>query len=68
MTWSNKIENVIYHIFRMYDIKGEKKQQESLKIICINQLNVYPMIKEELKTDKQIEFFVMQMALENIKE
>ena len=67
MIWSRKIEDIIYHIFYVYDIKNNKNAQEKLKRLCINELNSHPSLKEELKTDKQVEFFVMQMALENIK-
>lgn len=65
MVWSRKIEDVIYHLFYKYDIHGNEDAQKKLKNICINVLNFNPDIKSELKTDKDIEFFVIQIALEN---
>lgn len=67
MIWSRKIEDMIYHIFYKYDIQGQIEKQKCLKNICMNELNSHPDIKEEIKTDKQLEFFIIQMALENIK-
>ena len=67
MVWSRKIENIIYNIFYQYDIHGLKEQQEKLKSLCIQELNAHPEIKQEIKTDKQLEYFVMQVALENVK-
>ncbi len=66
MVWSRWVEDTIYHIYRMYDIKGETEQQKNLKRICMNELNSHPAIKDEIKTEKQLEFFIIQMALESI--
>ena len=67
MVWSRWVEDMIYHIFRRYDVKGQMEQQKYLRRICMNELNSHPDIKKEIKTDKQLEFFIIQMALENIK-
>lgn len=67
MIWNRWVEDIIYHIFYLYDIKGKTEQQKKLKRICMNELNSHPDIKKEIKTDKQLEFFIVQMALENIK-
>lgn len=67
MTWSRWVEDTIYHIFYKYDIQGNYEAQKKLKRICMNELNTHPDIKEELKTSKELKFFIIQMALENIK-
>ena len=75
MIWSRAIEDTIYSIYHRYDIQGNKKVMERLKAICMNELNQHPSIKDEIirtgkennNTYKIIEYFVIQMALENVK-
>lgn len=67
MVWSRWVEDTIYHIFYMYDIQGKTEQQKKLKRICMNELNNHPKIKEEISTEKQLEYFIIQIAMENIK-
>lgn len=68
MVWSRWIEDTIYHIFYVYDIKSHAESQSKLKALCIKELNAHPSIKEEIKTDNQLKFFIMQIALENLKK
>ena len=68
MLWSRWVEDRIYSIFRRYDIKGKTEQQKNLKSICMNELNSHQDIKDAIKTESQLEFFIIQMALENIKQ
>lgn len=67
MVWSRKIEDMIYHIYYMYDLKNHKVQMEKLKSICMNEINAHPDLKEVLTDNKSIEYFIIQMALENVK-
>ena len=67
MVWSRKIEDMIYHIYRKYDSQGLPKQMERLKSICMDELNRFPELKEALTDDSSIEYFIIQMALENIR-
>ena len=67
MVWSRWVEDTISHIFYMYDIKSKTEQQKKLKRICINELHAHPEIKAEIRNDKQMEYFVVQMALESIQ-
>lgn len=66
-TWSQWVENTIHHIFYMYDIQGKIEQQKKLKRMCMNELNNHPEIAEEIHTSEQMKYFVIQMAMENIK-
>ena len=66
MIWSRKIEDMIYHIYYMYDLQNQVKQMEKLKSICMNEINSHPELKQALTDDKTIEYFIIQMALENI--
>lgn len=66
MVWSRFVEDNIYSIYRKYDIKGQEEQQAKLKRICMNELNSHEEIKDIIKDQKQLEFFIIQMALENI--
>lgn len=65
--WSKWVEDTIYHIFYMYDIQGKTEQQEKLKRICMNELNNHPKIKENIYTGKQLQDFIIQMAMESIR-
>ena len=67
MVWSRKIEDMIYHIYYMYDNIAKIEQMEKLKSICMNKINAHPELKEMLTDDKNIEYFIIQMALENVK-
>ena len=67
MLWNRWVEDMIYSIFRRYDIKDKEEQQKKLKRICMNELNSHPDIKDTIRADSQLEFFIIQMALENIK-
>ena len=67
MAWNRKIEDMIYHIYRMYGCKNQTEQMEKLKSVCINEINSHEGLKETLKDDKQIEYFIIQMALESIE-
>ena len=67
MVWSRKIEDMIYHIYYMYDNSTKTEQMEKLKSICMNKINSHPELKEMLTDDKNIEYFIIQMALENVK-
>lgn len=66
MVWSRWVEDTIYSLYRRYDIKGLDEQQKKLKNICMNELNAHEAIKNEIKNDSQLEFFIIQMALENL--
>ena len=66
MVWSRWVEDTIYSLYRRYDIKGLEEQQKKLKSICMNELNAHESIKDEIKNDSQLEFFIIQMALENL--
>lgn len=66
MIWSRKIEDMIYHIYYMYGCKNQTKQMGKLKSICMNEINSHPGLKQTLTDDKAIEYFVIQMSLENI--
>lgn len=69
MVWKEwSIKGIVYHIFRKYDLKNFNKGQEYMTRICENELKEHPKIRDQIKTQKQLEFFVIQMALENIKE
>ena len=47
--------------------KGKTEQQKNLKSICMNELNSHPDIKDAIKTESQLEFFIIQMALIQLK-
>jgi hypothetical protein len=66
VVWSRFVEDTIYSLYRRYDIQGLTKQQEKLKKICMNELNSHEEIKNNIKDQNQLEFFILQMALENI--
>lgn len=66
MVWSRRVEDMIYHIYYMYGCKRQTKQMEDLKHICMNEINSHEGLKETLKEDKSLEYFIIQMALENI--
>ena len=66
MVWSRWIEDMIYSIYYQYDIHGLSEQQKKLKSLCIKELKAHPEIKGEIKTDQQLKFFIIQVALENI--
>lgn len=66
MVWSRWVEDTIYSLYCRYDIKGLDEQQKKLKSICMNDLNAHESIKDEIKNDSQLEFFIIQMALENL--
>lgn len=66
MVWSRFVEDTIYSLYRKYDIQGNTEQQEKLKHICMNELNSHEDIKANIKDSKQLEYFIIQMALENI--
>ena len=66
MVWSRFVEDNIYSIYRKYDIQGQEEQQAKLKRIVMNELNSHEEIKDNIKDQKQLEFFIIQMALENI--
>lgn len=67
MVWSRKIEDMIYHIYYMYGCKRQVEQMEKLKHICMNEINSHEDLKNTLANDKSLEYFIIQMALENIK-
>ncbi len=60
------IEDTIYTVYRRYDLKGCKKQQERLKRLCVDEVNSHKGIKDTIKDNNQMEYFVIQMALENM--
>ena len=66
MVWSRWVEATIYSLYRRYDIKGLDEKQKKLKSICMNELNAHESIKDEIKNDSQLEFFIIQMALDNL--
>lgn len=66
MVWSRWVEDVIWRIFYRYDLKNAKEQQEKLKQLCMHEINTYRDIKEEIKNNRQLEYFIIQVALENI--
>ena len=68
MVWSRRVEDMIYHIYYMYGCKSQTKQMEDLKHICMNEINSHEGLKETLKEDKSLEYFIIQMALENISK
>ena len=65
--WSRKIEDMIFHIYYMYGCKNQVKQMEKLKSICMNEINLHTGLKKTLTDDKSIEYFIIQLALENIE-
>ena len=67
MVWSRKIEDMIYHIYYMYDCQNQVKQMEKVKSLCMNEINSHPELKQTLTDDKAIKYFIIQMVLENIK-
>lgn len=67
MVWRRWVEDMIYHIFYMYDIKGQIGQQKKLQAICMNELNSHPEIKDVIENDSQLTFFIIQTALESVK-
>lgn len=66
MVWSRWVEDTIYSLYRRYDLKGCKEQQDRLKSLCVNELNSHEGIKEAIKDSGQMEYFIIQMALENL--
>ena len=68
MVWSRWVEDIIYQIYYRYDLKGLTDQQERLKSRCLHELKEHPEIKDAIKTNSQMEHFVIQIALENIAE
>jgi len=66
MVWSRWVEDTIYSLYRQYDLKGCKEQQDRLKSLCVNELNSHKGIKEAIKDSGQMEYFIIQMALENL--
>lgn len=66
MIWSRWVEDIVYSLYYKYDIAGQKEQQARLKTICMNELNSYKEIKNNIKDQKQLEYFIIQMALENM--
>lgn len=68
MVWSRRVEDMIYHIYYMYGCKSRTKQMEDLKHICMNEINSHEGLKDTLKDDKSLEYFIIQMALENINK
>lgn len=67
MVWSRRVEDMIYHIFYMYGCKRQAEQMKKLKSICMNEINSHKELKENLTDDKSLEYFIIQIALENIK-
>ena len=47
--------------------KKQTKQMKKLKSICMNEINSHPGLKDTLTNDKNIEYFIIQMALESIE-
>ena len=68
MVWSRRVEDMIYHIYYMYGCKNNIKQMENLKRMCMNEINAHEGLKDTLKDDKSLEYFIIQMALENINK
>lgn len=68
MVWSRQVEDMIYHMYYMYGCKNNVKQMENLKRICMNEINAHEGLKDTLKGDKSLEYFIIQMALENINK
>ena len=66
MVWSKRVEDMIYHIFHMYDITNKVEQMKKLKSVCMNEINSAEGLKEELKEDKSLEYFIVQTALKSI--
>ena len=66
MVWSRWVGDMIWLIYRQYDIKGLKEQQSKLKNICMHELNTHEGIKKEITNNAQMQYFIIQMALENL--
>ena len=66
MDMARRVEDCIYHIFHRYDIQGCDQAQERLKELCMIELKQHPTIMNVIKTPKQMEFFVLQVALKNV--
>ena len=66
MVWSRRVEDMIYHIFYVYDIPHKEEQMKKLKSVCMNEINSTEGLKEELKEDKSLEYFIIQTALQSI--
>lgn len=68
MTLEGMIESIIHSLYRRYDIKNAVKQRKQLLDICLCELEEHPDVAKLLRTQtyEQLEFFVMQLALENI--
>lgn len=67
-TWEDWVTDTIYVIYREYDIQGLKEQQEVLKSRCLKEIKDYPNIKYEITRDSQMRYFIMQLALESVKD
>ena len=67
MLWSRRVEDMIYHVYYIYGSKTSIKQMETLKSICMNEINSHEGLKNTLKDDKSLEYFIIQMALDNVK-
>lgn len=67
MVWNRRVEDMIYHVYYMYGNKKSVEQMETLKRICMNEVNSHEGLKYTLKDDKSLEYFIIQMALDNVK-
>lgn len=66
MIMSRRVEDMIYHVYYMYGCKTQTKQMESLKRICMNEINSHEGLREQLNNDSDLRYFVIQMALESV--
>lgn len=66
MELNKKIEDMIFHTFRRYGCKKNVEQMEKLKTICMNEIKAHPGLKDTLTYDKALEYFIIQMAFENV--
>ena len=63
--FEKRIEDAIFEVYRKYDL-GLKENQEKLKRICMDDILAHIHLKDEIKEDWQLEFYVIQTALMNI--
>ena len=68
MVWSRWIEDRIYSLYYRYDSHGNDKQMKDLKSLCMHEINTHPELKDALTDDRAVDYFILQVALENVRK
>lgn len=64
---NKQLDEIIFELYNAHDLSECNDQKNTLKKMCLKELEKYPAIQKNLTTKQQIKYFIMQILLESVK-